>query len=369
MENKVVVIFSGYNSRAVISFLRTLCMNQVSFVIVAKSEKDIIFKTTYGKNVIWIRRNTDLELEEFLECFSYIKNALHVEKLFIAPSTEALNRFLLLNREALEETGCEIPLVSRMLYEEISDKYSFYKLCKQEGLDVPEEINREDASGTFPVVIKPKTYQSIVCAGMYNAPPAIIRDEQELNIFLAKNRRDEYFLQEFIEGESFYLLYYFRKNGEIKKLSQKNLIQQPEGKSIIAAALSEIHLTDISAKYEAMLKQKDFTGLVMIEVRKNNGRYYMIEANPRFWGPSQLFVNAGENLFIYLLADYGLVEEPKEPVVINRDAKYYWKGGMAEIHRSGKSPVILASGVLEKDFELYDIYRQEDTMTLCMEEI
>lgn len=365
----MVVIFSGYNSRAVISFLRTLCMNRVSFVIVAKSEEDIIFKTIYGKNVIWTRKDAALELGEFLECFSYIKSLFHVKKLFIAPSTEALNRFLLLNREVLETVGCEIPLVSKILYEEISDKYSFYKLCKQEGFDVPEEINREDVSSRFPVVIKPKTYQSIMCVGMYNSSPAIIRNQQELNAFLAENREDEYYFQEFLEGESFYLLYYFRKNGEIKKLSQKNLMQQPGGKSILAAEFSEIHLTDISAKYEMMLKQKGFIGLIMVEVRKSNGRYYMIEANPRFWGPSQLFVNAGENLFIYLLADYGLVKEPEEPVIVDYSAKYYWKGGIAETYKEGKAPVMLSSNIHVEDFEPYDIYWQADTMPLFIEEL
>lgn len=369
MENKVVVVFSGYNPRAVITFLRTLCINYVSFVIVAKSEKDIIFKTVYRKNVIWIRQNEALELGEILECFRYIKDLFNTEKLFIAPSTEALNRFLLLEREIFEEIGCEIPLISKALYEEISDKYSFCKLCKQEGVDVPEEISREDVLGRFPVVIKPKAYQSIVCGRGYNASPAIIRNQQELNAFLAENREDEYYFQEFLEGESFYLLYYFRKNGEIKKLSQKNLMQQPGGKSILAAEFSEIHLTDISAKYEMMLKQKGFIGLIMIEVRKSNGRYYMIEANPRFWGPSQLFVNAGENLFIYFLADYGLVEEPEEPVMVNYSAKYYWKGGIAETYKEGKAPVMLSSNIHVEDFEPYDIYWQADTMPLFIEEL
>ena len=34
----------------------------------------------------------------------------------------------------------------------------------------------------------------------------------------------------------------------------------------------------------------------------------MIEANPRFWGPSQLFVDAGFNLFESFLFDYNIIE-------------------------------------------------------------
>ena len=60
----------------------------------------------------------------------------------------------------------------------------------------------------------------------------------------------------------------FTKNGESFKLSQKNLIQQPEGKSIIAGITSDFHLTNESFLYEKLLLKLNFFGLIMIEVKK-----------------------------------------------------------------------------------------------------
>ena len=47
----------------------------------------------------------------------------------------------------------------------------------------------------------------------------------------------------------------------------------------------------------------------MVEVKHLSNKNYMIEANPRFWGPSQLFVDAGINLFEAFLVDNGLLNK------------------------------------------------------------
>jgi len=362
MDKKAVIIFSGYNPRAVVSFLRTLLANRITFYIVAKGNGDMIFQTYYAKYVVMVRSHINLDLSELLNCVGYIKKKYKVEKLFVAPSTEAVNRFLLCNRKIFEMAGCEIPLVEKTLYEEISDKYSFGVLCKQEKLKVPEEIEIGQVPARLPVVAKPRKYLSDT--GKYNQAPVILKNKEELNLFLENNEMKEYYFQEFLEGESFYLLYYFGKDGHVEKFSQKNLMQQPDGKSILAAEVSDIHKLDISAKYEALLKQKTFTGLIMVELRKTMGSYYMIEANPRFWGPSQLFINAGCNFFVNLLADYGLMEKGQSINNINNAAKYYWKGGIVQTYKKGMEPVMLSRDKLDENWEQYDIYYQADTMQL-----
>src|SRR5690606_1826134 len=112
---------------------------------------------------------------------------------------------------------------------------------------------------------------------------------------------------EFIAGESFYLLFYFYKNGAAERFSQKNLMQQPSGGSIIAAVTSDFHRGHVALQFEELFRSIQFRGLVMVEIRGQGDRYYMIEANPRFWGPSQLFVDAGVNLFEAFMFDYGLL--------------------------------------------------------------
>ena len=108
-----VVIFSGYNQRAVIAFLRTLTENNIdNYYIVAANENDTILRTAYKNKVFTIRKNKALEKKELLEIVNSILIKSGAEHALIAPSTEALNRFLLENREELTSKGWIIPLVS-----------------------------------------------------------------------------------------------------------------------------------------------------------------------------------------------------------------------------------------------------------------
>lgn len=154
---KAVLIFSGYNQRAVVAFLRTLEKNRVSYGIIASSSSDTIFLTKYKEKVVAIRDRVSLDKIDLLKKIEASKQKLEFSKCLIAPSTEALNRFLLDNREEFEKHGCEIPLVSKTIYELISDKKAFSELCKKSNIFVPEEY--DDASkAKIPFVAKPKNY-------------------------------------------------------------------------------------------------------------------------------------------------------------------------------------------------------------------
>ena len=71
----------------------------------------------------------------------------------------------------------------------------------------------------------------------------------------------------------------------------------------------------------------------MVEIKKQINVNYMIEANPRFWGPSQLFVDARMNFFEAFLHDFGFLPENPPPFnFINAiHKKYFWFGGIIEV--------------------------------------
>lgn len=155
--------------------------------------------------------------------------------------------------------------------------------------------------------------------------PILIFNDKQKNQFITDYQESDFFYQDYIDGQSYYLLYYFYKNGNIAKFSQKNLAQQPGGKSILQAESSDFHKTTESKKYEDLFSSLKFFGLVMVEVKQNNNKNYMIEANPRFWGPAQLFIDAGINLFDDFLIDNGIAKD--RPVSQYKFAKYLWAGG------------------------------------------
>lgn len=362
----MILIFSGYNQRAVIAFLRTLEENKIdNYNIVAASDRDTILKTNYKKKVLCIRKNEELDLGELCNILDQLNGFKLNEKILIAPSTEALNRFVLKHRKMLEEHNAVIPLVNEDLYIEVSDKNRFWKLCKEYDLLVPGQTENVTEYRS-PIVAKPKEY--ISTNGMIYSP-FIIQSKQQFEYFREKYPVQEFTYQELIDGESYYLLYYITQSGQINCLSQRNLAQQPNGKSIIAACLSTLHRNNgIAKQYAEMFKNIGFWGFIMVELRKRGNAFYMIEANPRFWGPSQLFCNSGYNFFEFFLQEYGYIDHIIERE-INFQAKYLWTGGIVGKLLIDDNCSWLEGGrkLIRDNIGEYlkcDIYRRPDTIEI-----
>lgn len=370
MREKALIIFSGYNQRAITAFLRTLEKNKVEYKIIAKSKDDPIFLTKYKNKVAAIRESIPLVLDDLFVTIDKVKSLFPAEEYVIAPSTEALNRFLLKNREAFLEKKCTIPLVNKNLYETISNKYSFGKKCEEEGILVPKELKKEDIND-FPIVAKPIKYFSVSQKKVLS--PVIIDSQTKWEYFLKNYSCEDFYFQEYIEGRCFYLLYYFHRNGTIYKFSQENMIQQSEGKSMLAAISSKFHNTPESFKFEKLFKSLEFYGFLMIEVKQKNDKNYMIEANPRFWGPSQLFVDAGINFFEFFLHDYGFLNYLPNISLKGDIVKYFWFGGL--VSEIKNNAVLKFYNIKENDFFInfhdwleYDVYKREDTLEIFKKE-
>lgn len=369
MQKKAIVIFSGFNQRAVIAFLRVLSANNVSFGIIAKSVSDTIFLSKYKKNVLYVRKTVSASINDILDGLQITKRKLNADKLIIAPSTEYLNRFILKNRPQFEAINCFIPLVKESLYKHISDKYSFSRLCEANGIKVPSEY-ADICDIQLPFVAKPKQYYSKSTNATLS--PVIIQTKKQKLDFINQYCVEDFYFQAFIEGKSRYLLYYFDNNHSVYKFSQENLIQQADGKSMVAAVSSDFHFSDESTKYERLFKKIKFTGFVMVEEK---GEGYMIEANPRFWGPSQLFVDANSKLFEAFLYDYNFVSN-KPPFVVEtqKNILYFWFGGIIKNLCEGKDLEFhnYNSDLLIEKYPTFissDIYMREDTYEIFKEEL
>ncbi len=366
---KAFVIFSGFNQRAVVAFLRVLKKNAIPFGIVAKSKDDSILLSRYAHDVLYIRKSLLIEPNDIKEALHEVKKKTRATELLVAPTTELLNRFFLENRQLLSNANCIIPLVNASLYKQISDKISFSRLCQEKGIKTPQEYESLKNAG-FPFVAKPKYYNSK--SSGKSLAPVIIKNKEEEDSFLHQFCVDEFYFQEFIEGSSKYLLYYFHSDGSIYKFSQENMVQQPGGKSMIAAISSDFHLHKDAVKYENLFLDIGFRGFVMIEIK---GDAYMIEANPRFWGPAQLLLDAKSNIFEAFLHDYGfLKEKPLCKTFVASEVLYFWHGGLMETILNGETPDFhnfTETWFIEK-FPIFlsaDIYRREDTYSIFKQEM
>lgn len=360
---KCILIFSGFNQRSVISFIRTLEAKNIDFAIIAIPETDSIFLTEYSEKVLSVRKYKTLDINDILNSIETVKDKIQADEYIIAPSTEALNRFLLEYRVEFENIGCKIPLVEKVIYESISNKYSFGQICRNYGINIPEEVDIQKQIA-FPIVAKPKEYYS---TSNEILSPVIIQDSGEFNSFISRYNANDFYYQEYVNGRSYYLLYYYHSNGDVYKLSQENLIQQPGGKSILAAIPSNFHNSNESDKYERLFKELNFFGLVMVEVKQNGHSNYMIEANPRFWGPSQLFVDAGVNFFEAFLHDVGVLDTVLIPEEHDISARYFWFGGLEKYMEKSLNEIIFYNYNTERLYNEFwyllesDIYYREDT--------
>ncbi|MFM7233852.1 MAG: hypothetical protein ACKOZM_04620 [Flavobacteriales bacterium] len=328
---KLIIIYTGYNQRAVIAFMRLAKAINLPVALIAKSPEDTIFLTDYKSDVFITRANPRLDVETIIEHVSLAREKFGCESIFILPTTEFLNRTMLANRTILKDHGIQFGLCEEELYCKLSDKVRFTEFCRSYNIPVPQES--EEPFGEFPQVAKPKHYLS----DNYALKPVILNTLKDLEILSATGKMDSYFFQPYITGSSIYLLFYFKRDGSVRVYSQENLLQEPDGGSIILAK-SSTHFEELSVvkEYEKMLRESGFFGLVMVELRIHNSIPYMIEANPRFWGPSQLVIDSNMKLLEDFLIDNQLCtfDFPDKPY--KNSVYYFWSGGMRNAYLAEK---------------------------------
>lgn len=328
---KLTLIFSGSNDRAVIAFCRYSRINSISIAIIANGEDDLIFLTDYKSEVIATRPKNVLTWNTLLKHLTFAKNKFSCQEIFILPTTEYINRFLLKNKLKLQQHQVTFGLCDLSLYAEISDKYAFGNLCNKYDILTPKEYSNEPDS--YPFVIKPKKYAT---GHEINQKPTIIYNKKQLNDHLNTYDSNRCYFQEYIGGKSIYLLFHFAKNKSYSVFSQENYIQQHHGGSMILAKSSQYHLdSKLVQPYINLFQKENFHGLVMVEVKSYNGNYYMIEANPRLWGPSQLILDAQMTLFDEFCIDNELLNKPKSNFTNYINNKiYFWAGGLIKTLRN-----------------------------------
>jgi predicted ATP-grasp superfamily ATP-dependent carboligase len=359
------LIFSGYNERAVVALCRELTALARPFSIIASSGRDPIFRTTYRSHVAAIRAVTALDADDLDRCLRNVQAAHPGNRWVIAPSSEFLNQHVLTHRAWFAARQCEIPLVDASCYSRVTNKLSFRALCEEAGIAVPTLV--EPNAGACPFVAKPRTNISRDGRSLY---PALIYSADDW----ARQRDglgslDDYYFEALVTGSSHYLLYYLPTDpsAPVFSWSQRNLLQQPNGKSMLMAVSDTLHTAPISDQVVEMLRGVGFHGLAMVEVIRHHDEYVAIELNPRLWGPLQLVRNAGTHLIRAFIEDALDGRITTADPAAGHPASYLWLGGV----RAGMTwhcppprfPWLWLTPRLGGD-----VYLQRDTMGLFIDE-
>lgn len=331
------LVFSGGNDRAVFAFLRALRLCGKRAHIVARTSGDRILRSDFRKDVKWVRPTHALSLEIFSDCIRHVRAQVGDTSLVLLPSTEYFNAFLLQHREEIEGMGCRIPLVDAGLYARLTGKHDAAGFFSRAGVSIPLEIPATNLK--LPVVAKPVRNVSATGRSLY---PHLLDTQAGLDAFLATYDADEFFFQEYVQGDSLYLLFHLSaaEGGDVI-WSQRNLLQQPGGKSMLLAEASDFHRSETAACIISALREACFSGLGMVEVIRSRDRDVFIEMNPRIWGPAQFCVDQGQPLLQAFIGE-ALHGDPlrfADHLPRGRRARYFWLGGLLETIASGQVPV------------------------------
>lgn len=336
-SEKSFLVFSGGNDRAIFGFLRALRLCDSRAHIIARKEDDRILRSGFRRDVKWVRPTHDLSLEIFSESVRHARADAGEAVLVVLPSTEYFNTFLLHHRREIEEMGCQIPLVQASLYAQLTKKRSAVEFFSAAGLAVPYEI-RSPETYELPVVAKPLGNVSSAGQSLY---PHLLNTRAELKAFFARHEAKDYFFQEYLRGDSLYLLFHLSQTGGQDFIwSQRNLLQQPDGKSMLLAEPSNFHDSETATRIVRALHDAGFHGLGMVEIIRTADREVFIEMNPRIWGPVQFCLDQQQPLLQAFIGE-ALHDDPLRFAGYQprwRRKRYFWLGGLLETLRTGAPP-------------------------------
>lgn len=336
-SEKSFLVFSGGNDRAIIGFLRALRLCGSRAHVIARTQDDRILRSSFRRDVKWVRPTHDLSLEIFSESVRRAHADAGGAMLVVLPSTEYFNTFLLRHRREVEEMGCQIPLVQASLYAQLTEKRSAADFFSTAGLAVPHEVSAPETCNP-PIVAKPFLNVSAAGQSLY---PHLLDTRAELETFFAAHDAKDYFFQEYVRGDSLYLLFHLsRTGGQDFIWSQRNLLQQPNGKSMLLAKPSDFHGSDTAGRIVRALRSSGFHGLGMVEVIRTPDRDVFIEMNPRIWGPAQFCLDQQQPLLQAFIGE-ALHDDPTRFTDRRqrlRHKRYFWMGGLIETLRAGKRP-------------------------------
>lgn len=353
------IIFSGHNERAVVALCRFFYLVDLPFFLVACQGNDAILQTDWREYVLFQRKNPILTLKLMEEIAVHLK----LRDLFpvLCPTSEFLNRFVLDNRIAMEMMGWDCALPEKGLYLELSDKYRSPALIEGlAGLKAPPE--QLPGQWLAPCVLKPKSNVSDFKVQY----PILCEHSQDLQEALEQIRINDWFSQEWIEGQSLYLCAYLDRNGQFGCFWQQNLLQQPGGKSIVLACTTVNPGVNVK-RLMANLHSMGYFGPFMMEIiRHSSGQLFFIEVNPRFWGPLNLALKACPKLLRLFAEDHGLTPKGIRQALDGSQRWYAWSYG-ARFGPCRKYPAaqFLTDGTeVEGLLRRYDVYGEKDTRVL-----
>jgi predicted ATP-grasp superfamily ATP-dependent carboligase len=190
------------------------------------------------------------------------------------------------------------------------DKNKTFKLAHELELPYPktiycnniEQVLSESEKLKYPLVLKSANESNLKIPAAYiNSKTELEKTLKELIQSHALFSKNFPVIQEKIEGEAygFFAIY---QEGRCKKYFMHRRIREFPVTGGVSTCATSIYDKTLYETGKKILDELQWEGPVMVEFKKNmeDGRYYIIEINPKFWGSLELCLAAGQNFPKYL---------------------------------------------------------------------
>ena len=265
------------NTRAAATLLAAGSVNRVPTVLVLDPSSPMPPERYLDSAIVVERERSHVSEEEIEQIVRSASKQLGVSQLLLAPTSEYLQSFVHARLDAMAKIGLHVLPKSALSYSLLSDKANLSELVAGR-LDFPLPKMVEAKLGETPFVAKPKRNLS----QQVPLRPYLVHNEITWQRYLAQY--EDFFPQELVRGESLYWCGIRSESGDVRGYFQSNIGQVRGGGSISVAQREPDRLYRVEQnKIRRFLNKINYVGPIMFEFRVPG--FFLIEINPRFWGP------------------------------------------------------------------------------------
>ena len=229
----------------------------------------------------------------------------------IPTGTTITNHLSFFKNEINKHTNAKLLVEDYSTLSQLADKWLTHNICLK--IDIPSpktvllnlqgKISSSINSFKFPIILKPRI--SYAAKGV-----KFFKTREDLEIFLKdfkqiyneNNQKDPvYVAQEVIHGELHDVTCCAKDGNVISILSQQRILSLYDfgGGGVINKTTYEPTIMEYAEK---IINHVKWSGVMLFDfIRDREGKYYLLECNPKIWGTTQLTTEAGLNMVQQLI--------------------------------------------------------------------
>jgi predicted ATP-grasp superfamily ATP-dependent carboligase len=222
---------------------------------------------------------------------------------------EATADILSEHRSAVQKlTGCPMP--AREIFLAASRKDRIARLANQIGVPVPRTHELEQVADAealaaqleFPVIVKGVHSSGSQQVELVRDPARLVATVERLAALRQNPAMPLPIVQEYIDGHGYGMTALVRRGQTVTVFMHRRLgehdVSQGVGLAHGATGAQSVDEPELRAAGNAILEALCWDGIAMVEFkrRRSDGRFFLIELNPRFVGSLELAIAAGVDL-------------------------------------------------------------------------